>query len=381
MTVHEGIVKETYLRLFLYVTEEGLRSIIKEKKIRLSCPWRTNDITEGVARGEQQQNEWIKSYGYVCFSAVCDSPSMWGYYAERGRGACLVFDFPVCQGNEESNEGKDDFYILRHGLLDPAPKKLHKIKYRKNRLLPMKNYADVGVLLTKSLDWQHEKEYRILYPLSAVNDTASYIDSKTGRTEYYDAELLEYLSGIILGPQCPLNIAEVKTEISHSCKSEEPDDDFWKKLTEEEIQWEYYRLSLGLANAVIIRAKLDELTFCYDVPISGIYARENRFINMLVSKMLQCKDWCKQTLWMGKERFDFHYSWWIDDARYVENWPSVGYIKEAVLAQCIDEKNPQARKIGVYFMDADGGRYILPYINPDALKDICENASLAKNVL
>lgn len=363
---------ETYMRMFLYVTEAGLRSIIKEKKIRISCPWRTNDITEGVARGELTQDERIRAFGYVCFSAVCDSPSMWGYYAGRGEGACLVFDFPVCQRNEEDNEGKDDFFILKHGMLSPTAKMLHRIRYKKNRFPSSPHYVNHNLLLTKSPDWQHEHEYRILYRLDEVEDALSYTESPTQRTEYYDAELLEYVSGIILGPKCKLNVQEVKTEISRSYASEGGE----KKRTGEksfaQLSWEMYLGGLGMKNASVIPAKLDLMTFAYSVPIERIKVNKHSYVHDVVFNLMNCDRWTRSLVVEGEEYAE-HYSWLLTDEYEMLNRVAFGDFSSAGFAKCKDALNHSEERMGIYLV-SHGERYVIPYVHPQILKHIQEKA-------
>lgn len=373
VTSYNDYVQETYLRLYLYVTEKGLRNIIKEQKIRLSCPWRTNDITEGVAQGEQAQNEWIKSYGYVCFSAVCDSPSMWGYYADKGRGACLVFDFPVCQRNEEDNSGKEHFLILRHGLLSPNAKGLHKIKYQQDRLPQMKNSGDVAVLLTKSLDWQHENEYRILYRLSDVMDTMSYNDSETGRTEYYDATLLEYLSGIVLGPRCILNIAEVETEIVHSGKLITSEEQIKYFPSQSEQIWRKYLSNLGLSKAKIIRAELDLITFAYNVPVTEIKAKKDGLVSNVIINLLNIEQWYKPAI-DGEQEYSLHHTWLMTDEFHAHEWHAYGPYQQAWLVRCRACDSDKTDKIGLCLIDNQGDKYIIPYVNSAVLQRLYEKA-------
>ena len=48
------------IRLYLYTTTKGLISILRDKYIRISLPWKTNDYTEGVAQGETSRSEKVK---------------------------------------------------------------------------------------------------------------------------------------------------------------------------------------------------------------------------------------------------------------------------------------------------------------------------------
>ena len=77
------------LTLYLYASLDSLLKILETGKLKVSLPWGTNDITEGVPRNEQVRNHQTEAYGYICLSDNCTSPAMWGYYADRGRGACL----------------------------------------------------------------------------------------------------------------------------------------------------------------------------------------------------------------------------------------------------------------------------------------------------
>ena len=55
---------------YMYTTEKPLFDRLHTGKLKLSCPWRTNDVTERVAHKYVEQSEWVKSYGYLCFSAT-----------------------------------------------------------------------------------------------------------------------------------------------------------------------------------------------------------------------------------------------------------------------------------------------------------------------
>lgn len=372
---HYGPVEETYIRLFLYVTEEGLQSIIQEKKIRLSCPWRTNDITEGVAQGEDTQDERCRAFGYVCFSAVCDSPSMWGYYAGKGQGACLVFDFPVCQQNEASNEGKDDFLILRHGLLGNDAKILHKIRYQSNRLPKIKSFHDERLLLTKSPDWQHEKEYRIIYRLAEVEDTASYNVSVTKRTEFYDAELLAYLSGIILGPRCNLNAAEVKTEISLSCEGVVGTSGGLFSYEAFAREGDRYAACFSLYNAKVIRANIDQKTFAYKVESSKIKVVNPCIVASLLSLLQTADKWIREPF-IKDDFLSDHYTWLITEAYRLLRPITFGEYVDFGVAKCKDEddKDSDKSRIGIFLKSKKGERFVIPYVYPEILKHTFESA-------
>ena len=184
------------IKLYLYASEASLRSILKSGKIRLSKPWNTNDITECVAKGEKDQSELIKTYGYICLSSTKSSPAMWGYYADRSRGACIEFTFSYTYHTV-------DLFPCGGGYA-------HKVKYSDERVDPNET---VELLITKSKSWEYEKEYRILYKLNK----RPVIDVIEGDTiQYYTNDIKENVTGIILGKNCKIQLSELKTIIRSS---------------------------------------------------------------------------------------------------------------------------------------------------------------------
>lgn len=204
----ENAEKRKTLRLYMYVTADALYSILKTGRLKLSHPWKTNDITECLAQGETQQRYGIKKYGYLCFSADCTSPAMWGYYAERGKGACLTFDFDVIEVQ------KDVYEVVIDGAVDVLnPIYIRKVKYSENRCVPNDSGDEFFI---KSKEWEHEKEYRIVLPLES--DTLE-VEEVRGASRisvaYYFAGLMNYLSDIIMGPKYEGDEVEIKSFLKH----------------------------------------------------------------------------------------------------------------------------------------------------------------------
>lgn len=195
------------IRLFMYATEDQLNSIIDSKKIRISCPWKTNDVTEGLYQGEYWQCENIKEYGYICMSANCQSPSMWGYYADSSRGACLVFDIPVGRIGIEK-----DFYILeQHNQLEWNGRKiLRKVKYDSNREKRNRTKNEWDSLFIKDSDWKHEEEYRVLVNLSNITDCE---ESSSADNSFYSTKMFRYLRGVILGVRFSQETVEYRRKL------------------------------------------------------------------------------------------------------------------------------------------------------------------------
>ena len=193
------------ISLYQYTTETGLVSILESKRIKISQPWSTNDITEGVADGETTQREELKKYGYICLSATCTSPAMWGYYAARSRGACLRFDFPCINPQAETLTYADHYM--------KCTRFLRKVKYSETKATGNDLHE---LLATKSTDWQHEKEYRALYELSKLSPN----DIEYGSTTctYYARDIMKYLTGIILGARSNIQTTDLHSIIQRKLR-------------------------------------------------------------------------------------------------------------------------------------------------------------------
>jgi len=183
------------MNLFLYTSDDGMKSILKNDIMIVSTPWSTNDITEGVAQNSEKQSEKIRLYGYICMSETATSPAMWGYYADRSRGACLAFEFPdsPCLNGKFSE------------TINNVEIKFSPIQYKEER----STATDVLELLSvKSDDWKHEKEYRLFFRLSDLTMKPITKDGITKEHFVFEG-LNKYLSTIILGANCPSQCAEI----------------------------------------------------------------------------------------------------------------------------------------------------------------------------
>lgn len=187
------------MRLYLYTSEKGLLSILDKKAIIVSHPWATNDITEGVAQDQNKQTHDVKKYGYICMSAKGLSPAMWGYYADRGKGACLVFDLPdewVGSYEPFTLDGKETYLV--------------EVKYGEER---SQSQNPIELLSLKSKDWQMEREYRFI--IKEPQKSAK-IKSESGEdTRIVSEDLYRRLAGVILGPACSKEPLEITARHPH----------------------------------------------------------------------------------------------------------------------------------------------------------------------
>ncbi len=160
--------------------------MLSSRKMKLTQPWASNDITEGIMAGESMRHPYFQRYGYISFSICSNSPSMWGYYANKSEGVCLIFDFPYYD---------EELGGVRY-LGMKCEQKLWKVQYGADR----PNLDNIyGVLCTKSSDWEHENEYRMVYRLYHLLEDSEIEKSDEINFVYYDTRILTFLSGVILG--------------------------------------------------------------------------------------------------------------------------------------------------------------------------------------
>lgn len=229
------------LYLYLYAREDQLFGILKDYALNISRAWGTNDITEGVLQGEEKQREVIKNYGYICLSKTCTSPAMWGYYADRSRGVCLVFVFEV-----QFSKNDREFIVLNKRKISKNPIIIKEVSYEKGRSIS----TDIkNLLFCKSEDWKHEQEYRIIFKLSDVDRKVD----ENGNVCFKTRSIMPYLKGVILGANCKKERAEVEAIISNTNQ--------WYKGKEPKV----------------MKAEMSKTDFNFIVPLNNIPVEEEDF--------------------------------------------------------------------------------------------------------
>lgn len=135
---------------------------VNEAYKRISYAYRTSVKTENV------QNE-LKRYRQI--SLIMDGSSyqgfdisaMWGHYAEKGKGVCLVFDkrkLLKCLSSD-MHSCKVNYKRKFKGYIHINSENIGKSLERKRK----------GFFFTKSSDWKYEQEYRIITKVdSDTND-------------------------------------------------------------------------------------------------------------------------------------------------------------------------------------------------------------------
>lgn len=151
-------------------------------------------------------------YVFMSFTKNVKSPVMWGLYGERGRGVCLVFDFPVPERNNVQYESR--FPTLEESV-EEEYFELRRVQYRNDnsRFLVSKTSASYpskwqfALLLHKPQSCSFEQEYRIVKTVISSNDC-------TIKGTYFHAPM-NYLTGVIAGPLCPFSPEVLRAMVKH----------------------------------------------------------------------------------------------------------------------------------------------------------------------
>ena len=212
---------EKRLLLYRYMPYEAFEKTIEDWSLKLTIPYETNDPFEFMPRCQDLKDIISKQIltaknnppGMLCFSTSMTSASMWGHYADRHKGVCLIFDFPCVPRKVPITSSTDTIqsYVIKkyeNLKIKPDPKLLiFPVIYSTQRPPSIQRHAydasgghDFGQLMrlltAKDQSWEIEQEHRIFIPIKDRNNS---IKNKMIFSSFH----MEYLRGVILGPQCP----------------------------------------------------------------------------------------------------------------------------------------------------------------------------------
>jgi len=210
-------IPKNYKNLYLYVNRDQLFSILESLALKLSRTERTNDTTENIFAGENQVHAEVREYGYVCLTSTIISPMMWGQYADRGKGACLVFSGEF-EKRANSIIGMTEYLDRREGKGKMAKISIYQVQYESDRVTEKSDVKKV--MSTKSKCWEHEKEYRIIVPLNnstPIEDTDAKDSSKFFSYTYLYSDIMPALSRIVLGVNNDLDIVDFQRKVNSAC--------------------------------------------------------------------------------------------------------------------------------------------------------------------
>ncbi len=167
-----------------YTSFESAIKIIASRSLLFSKINRLNDINEscgptvlysGLTDNEISKNEELLTK-YIQVSLTMDTmkckgfniPAMWGHYASRGQGVCLVFD-------KDTFIASIDDPALYHRSVIYHPCDINEIVYDKDRDVHFDDFirnAKDELFFHKTPDWSYEQEYRVI----AISDERHSLD-------------------------------------------------------------------------------------------------------------------------------------------------------------------------------------------------------------
>lgn len=197
----------TIVNLYIYQPWEIAKKIFKYWRLKGTDPYRTNDIFEFLPSGTTYC-EFTKhsNYQVICFSRSVSSAAMWGHYADRHKGVCLAFSFPITPHNEPLR----DHWRIEKLHEDFLHNCLYDVSYKEDRVVLPPNFPiEHGEIIeelitTKDKSWIFEEEMRLVC-------LTKYASSADDEGNIYFSDVLQYLSGIVLGIRFPYNTHYVET--------------------------------------------------------------------------------------------------------------------------------------------------------------------------
>lgn len=202
--------ESTTIRMYKMMPFESFEKTLKYWALRASEP--SNGVIpmenfpqfSGALHKEQcLLNASNSPYVFMSFTTNVESPAMWGLYAERGRGVCLVFDFPKPVRRDASIVASFEDNRTTKGIENEGEFVLRKIKYRNDE----KRYkfednnaistaaGQEKLLLNKPNSCSFEEEYRIIKTI--IDSSLFTQEGAMFRTP------LEFLTAVIVGPLFP----------------------------------------------------------------------------------------------------------------------------------------------------------------------------------
>jgi len=190
-----------------YANREGLGSAEKQEFLSLSnSEMKAAFIGTVKSAIETDKQSFLERRGVSCFSEKNDDLLMWAHYADCYRGFCLEFDTQ----STLFNKAIQVTYVPRIPVTDIVSWVIKRDVDHLNLL-----YG------TKSINWQHEKEWRVIH-------------KEVGTSYGYPAEALK---AIYFGPKIDVQILEI---ICLIIQGQNDKVEFWRgKLSKTEFKVEF----------------------------------------------------------------------------------------------------------------------------------------------
>lgn len=195
------------MRLYYMTSLDVGLIILRERRLKLSEFKDLNDPFELLAvsledklvrkMAKALREHWSSTIGVICFSDNWKSPVMWAHYGAKHYGVCLGFDVP------------DDAGLI--GKVDYSPTRLAIELDKLNPTEAVTLDFLKALLHTKALEWEYEREYRVMADLSHREgpNNFAFVD--------FGPNLL--LREVILGCRCTASIGAIAKATGRHTKS------------------------------------------------------------------------------------------------------------------------------------------------------------------
>ena len=228
------------IRLYHYMPAKYAEEFLREDKIKLCDISKSNDLCEFTPKMVEDEKT-VEAYMaaiisdnvlatfkaskpplVLSFSTRISSSAMWGHYADTNTGVCLAFDFPI------------ENLKVQHGVLTGTVKGFHdilfqKVRYAENRFeMPASKFIHQEKMVSeilcsaaayKALDWEYEKECRIVGFITKDTENI-YAENE----KFYMRNLRKFLAGVILGPKCDFPDIYIESILYNLKKELKPDE-------------------------------------------------------------------------------------------------------------------------------------------------------------
>ena len=245
-----------YLTLYKYITREALEGFLDYSDFKLSYPSDANDPLEHLTAGEEPQRNIEGEVGFISLTKKENSPPMWGNYAGKYSGACVVFNVPYyreqydkrpCERSVDYSCGYAravlnsvgiDVYSFRTRVYDVEPDvrcsesvgdAIYKCIYKRTKPLlhisesnwvivddsddeMISKYRRWERYFTKHPEWAYEDEYRVLVSYKDCSD----VRDINGVRMKFSNDLTPYVTQIILGKYCEVSYRDVIKRLKSS---------------------------------------------------------------------------------------------------------------------------------------------------------------------
>ena len=229
---HNGIPITIYPNitvLYRFMPLEAFEATLQSWSLKATLCYEANDPFEFTPQStahnapvDIRANSPISSPPpFLCFSRNVTTASMWGLYANAGKGVCLVFGFPTINTPWAHDEIAKAPLLLdypKSNQIDESKKVasmrealLLPVNYSRERVTAPKNIHESGgsidkwfskLISTKDITWKSENEVRL------VIDYQHACSVTAGRVCF--SWPMDYLIGIVVGPRCKYSPAIIQ---------------------------------------------------------------------------------------------------------------------------------------------------------------------------